>query len=381
MKKIFSTVLILLALSSATASVAATRPVTIEWSMSNTANVQSYQMYYSYSSDMADKLLVESCNPWVELSLNNFSMTCDNVNIETYPVYFTIAAITAEGATESYSEILTSSISIVQGFMALTPSGNAPPIAAIDYTQNGNTVDFDASASTDLDGTISEYRWNFGDGIIGTGVTVSHQFGDLSEYPVSLTVVDDKGSASLKQITIYTQTAEINARISNSLDDVEEFAENGLVSVSSSDLELTDDGNTNQIIGMRFTSISIPQGSTIVRAYIEFEADEVSTASTSIEITAEDTANALQFTNDTHNVSSRSTLNTPVAWNNITEWSAVDEKHTTSDISSLIQSIINRPDWSSGNAVAIIFNGSGGRTAESYDGEPASAPLLHIEYR
>jgi len=46
----------------------------------------------------------------------------------------------------------------------------------------------------------------------------------------------------------------------------------------------------------------------------------------------------------------------------------------------VIQEIVNRPGWSSGNSLVIIVSGGGERTAESYDGDQAGAPLLYVEY-
>ena len=77
---------------------------------------------------------------------------------------------------------------------------NAPPNAVIDYSQDGGTVNFNASGSTD-DGNIVEYSWNFSDGTFGTGAIVSHQFAGGS-FPVTLTVFDDEGGAALSQVMI-----------------------------------------------------------------------------------------------------------------------------------------------------------------------------------
>jgi hypothetical protein len=52
----------------------------------------------------------------------------------------------------------------------------------------------------------------------------------------------------------------------------------------------------------------------------------------------------------------------------------------TPDIAPIIQEIVNRPGWSSGNSLVIIVSGTGERVAESYRGDPAGAPLLHVEY-
>ena len=46
----------------------------------------------------------------------------------------------------------------------------------------------------------------------------------------------------------------------------------------------------------------------------------------------------------------------------------------------MIQEIVSRGQWASGNALAVIITGSGHRTAESYNGSPSQSPLLHVEY-
>jgi hypothetical protein len=53
----------------------------------------------------------------------------------------------------------------------------------------------------------------------------------------------------------------------------------------------------------------------------------------------------------------------------------------TPDLSAVIQELVNRPGWSSGNALAIIITGTGKRTAEAFNGDADGAPLLHVRYR
>ena len=58
----------------------------------------------------------------------------------------------------------------------------------------GQTVHFDASASSDADGKLSLYHWDFGDGTTLEGAAVDHAFPEPGTYLVTLTVTDDAGS-------------------------------------------------------------------------------------------------------------------------------------------------------------------------------------------
>ena len=171
----------------------------------------------------------------------------------------------------------------------------------------------------------------------------------------------------------------VSSRISSNNDDAEELVSNGSVSRGSSDLELGFDGSREQIVGMRFRNITIPQGTSISSAYIEFECDEADNGTSNIRFYGQDSDNASSFTSSSYNISSRSKTTAEVNWNNIPAWT-VNEKYQTPDLSSIIQEIINRSGWVSGNSLVIMADGSGERTAESRNGEADAAPLLVIEY-
>ncbi|MEE4299301.1 MAG: PKD domain-containing protein, partial [Pseudomonadales bacterium] len=63
-------------------------------------------------------------------------------------------------------------------------------------------VRFDAAASSDPDGDIASYRWDFGDGATGAGRTVAHTFTDAGTFTTRLTVTDAVGSSASASRTI-----------------------------------------------------------------------------------------------------------------------------------------------------------------------------------
>jgi serine protease len=73
------------------------------------------------------------------------------------------------------------------------PPPNQPPTASFTYSCSGLTCSFDGSGSTDGDGTIASYAWNFGDGTAGTGVNATRSYAAGGTYTVILTVTDNGG--------------------------------------------------------------------------------------------------------------------------------------------------------------------------------------------
>jgi PKD repeat protein len=77
----------------------------------------------------------------------------------------------------------------------LVPAFTVTPAAPAD----GQTVLFDASSST---GSISEYRWSFGDGGQSSGRTASYAYSRAGTYVVTLTLVDFYGRTSSRAQSI-----------------------------------------------------------------------------------------------------------------------------------------------------------------------------------
>lgn len=174
----------------------------------------------------------------------------------------------------------------------------------------------------------------------------------------------------------------LSKRVSQSSDDAEQNLTTGSVNLTSSDLELINDNGVDQEVGIRFQNITIPQGATITNAYIEFIADGASSGTTNLNFYGEVADNAAVFAATTNNITGRTKTSATVAWSNVPAWTVSGQTQQTPNLTSIIQEIINRAGWLSGNSLAVIVNGTTGslRKAVSYNGNAASAALLVIQY-
>jgi len=63
-------------------------------------------------------------------------------------------------------------------------------------------ITFNGTGSFDLDGNISTYTWNFGDGTMGTNASPTHIYSAKGTYTVSLTVTDNDGNTNTDTATV-----------------------------------------------------------------------------------------------------------------------------------------------------------------------------------
>ena len=94
-----------------------------------------------------------------------------------------------------------------------------PPVAAASATPSSGTVpltvSFSSAGSSDPDGSIVAYEWNFGDGsAVAGGPTAGHVYGTAGTYTAQLKVTDSSGLSATRSVTITAQPAVVAKTVS-----------------------------------------------------------------------------------------------------------------------------------------------------------------------
>lgn len=146
-------------------------------------------------------------------------------SIGNYDVRLTVTD--DKGATDSTTKTIT---------VMETP--NQSPIASFTVTPASGVapleVSFNASNSSDSDGSIISYDWDFGDGSNDSGITTIHTYENSGDYTVQLTIIDNDGAidSTTKTITINNPEPQLYATIINLIDSKGNDTSNGWPSPS-----------------------------------------------------------------------------------------------------------------------------------------------------
>lgn len=119
----------------------------------------------------------------------------------TYTLY--VAGMSSDGTLQQGDGTTLATATITVGGAA-----NQPPVAVISGPSTGvagATLSFDGSNSSDPDGTIGNYAWDFGNGSAGAGAIVTNVF-QAGNYTVRLTVTDNLGATNTASSTITIAT-------------------------------------------------------------------------------------------------------------------------------------------------------------------------------
>ena len=197
--------------------------------------------------------------------------------------------------------------------------------------------------------------------------------GDSTKAP-TLSYTYGVGETGCVKATETSQTAL-------SGDDAEQFGSS--VDIIDNDLDIGFDSEqaSDQTIGLRFQEIDIPNAATILSAEIAFTSKGTSTGTASFTIKGVDEDSVTQFSNTADDITDRTKTSASVAWAP-EDWNTASANFTTDDITSIIQEIVDRAGWVSGNSMGfIIETTTGTRIAETADGDSSKSPQLNIVYQ
>ena len=136
--------------------------------------------------------------------------------------------------------------------------------------------------------------------------------------------------------------------------------------------------------GIRFRSVTIPAGATIVSAIVRFTAAENdSDAGVNLRLLGENNSAPAVFST-VGDFWARARTSADKQWNNLGPWIA-GTAYDSPDISSVIQEIVDRDDWASGNNLSMFVESNEStflslRAAASFDHPAYTEPQLIVDY-
>lgn len=156
-------------------------PVTFDGSHSSAGPGNFIQLYSWSADDGWTATGATVSHAFSQPGLHNVTLTVQNDMLQT-------ATTTVQVNVQD--ETPTAAISVVSAGVLAT----------------GEQIAFDGRGSSDSDGAITSYAWNFGDGITSTGATPAHAYQSAGTYTVTLVVTDSSGQQSApitQRVTVH----------------------------------------------------------------------------------------------------------------------------------------------------------------------------------
>ena len=175
----------------------------------------------------------------------------------------------------------------------------------------------------------------------------------------------------------YSPSRSIDLKVGASSDDCDRDNTNWTTTTTTFYLDWDSVGQAD---GVRFTNVTVPKGATIVNAYLTVRARDGTTPAGGTTIYGQAADDPATFSTAA-DWNGRTWTTANVSWQP-SVWVA-DTYYNSPDISTVVQEIVDRSGWSSGQAMAFKLDGDEADRiyGYSYDyGTGQYAPELHIEY-
>lgn len=174
----------------------------------------------------------------------------------------------------------------------------------------------------------------------------------------------------------------LNLAVSASADDAEQIA-TGENNTSGTTLGQSLD-STSEYVGLRFQAVTIANAETINSATLTVEPTGTGEDEPLVTIQGHATDDAGAFTSADNHISGRTRTTASVTWDSTNLGADGNSRHAAPDLATVIQEIVNRAGWVSGNDLALIIRGGATSTRDltikSYDSSSADAATLDIDY-
>jgi hypothetical protein len=206
----------------------------------------------------------------------------------------------------------------------------------------------------------------------------------VTTTPISVPTLTNTPTRTPTQTTAPTGVptpVTITLQVSSSSDDVNQ--DGSAVALASPTLWLGNGASTtSSYTGLRFANLSIPPGAIIASAHLEVYSTQSLWIRVGMTFAAHASGNSPTFSSS-DTPAQRTLTAQKVNHNSDTQW-LVNSWYSLDELAPVVQEIVNRADWQSGNSLAIIIKGTGSswgrKFASSFDGSPTTAPKLVITY-
>ncbi|MFT4809425.1 MAG: type IV pilus assembly protein PilY1, partial [Paraglaciecola sp.] len=217
-------------------------------------------------------------------------------------------------------------------------------------TDNDWPVSNETTVSPDLSSIIQEIvdqsDWCGGNSL---NIIVDGQGISTSSERVSPAFEDGQGLGP-QLVVVYddtTATGCVKGKLSYQVSSQNNNAEERSDGYESTGTELTFRDSSNKYIGVRFRKIALPQGASILNAYLEFTAYQSSSSSSaSFNIAGVDQDDPGNFRRYTRYLLKDKPKTTAVAWSGIPQWYK-NYTYQSPPVTSIVEQIVGRAGWSS----------------------------------
>jgi hypothetical protein len=176
---------------------------------------------------------------------------------------------------------------------------------------------------------------------------------------------------------LYESTSSVEVRVADDYDDATEDEWGGM-ELDVPHLVM----GQEKYSAFRFLNVPLPPGARITSAHVQFGAQHSHSELTNLRIRGVDSDDVVSFKWISYDLSKRPRTEALVTWRDVPAWTG-GELYQTPNLATIIQEIVDRPGWTQGSALALLFVSTdlaGSRCIVTHEDSPADAALLRVSY-